>query len=86
LEWKMLVCFTAVGMIWPFSICNIWLFGIVCGNLVYLSFLVCLDQEKSGNPAVDPVNITDILHFIFKDIIQGKNIFVFFSSYHPVCT
>jgi hypothetical protein len=29
---------------------DLWPFGIVCGHLVYFSFLVCLDQEKSGNP------------------------------------
>jgi hypothetical protein len=31
---------------------NIWPFGKVCGifGLVYFSVLVCLDQEKSGNP------------------------------------
>jgi hypothetical protein len=28
----------------------IWPFGIVCGHLVYISVLVGLDQEKSGNP------------------------------------
>jgi hypothetical protein len=29
---------------------NLWPFGIVCSRLVYFSHLVCLDQEKSGNP------------------------------------
>jgi hypothetical protein len=30
---------------------NLKHFGIVCGHLVYsFSVLVCLDQEKSGNP------------------------------------
>jgi cytosine/uracil/thiamine/allantoin permease len=28
---------------------NLWPFGTVCGHLVY--FLVCLEQEKSGNPS-----------------------------------
>jgi hypothetical protein len=27
-------------------------FVIVCGNLVYLLVLVCLDEEKSGNPCL----------------------------------
>jgi hypothetical protein len=31
---------------------NLWPFGIVCGHLVYFYVLVCLDQEKSGNPAL----------------------------------
>jgi hypothetical protein len=30
---------------------NLWPFGIVCGNLVYFYVLICLDREKSGNPA-----------------------------------
>jgi hypothetical protein len=30
---------------------NLWKFGIVCGHLVFFPSLVCLDQEKSGNPA-----------------------------------
>jgi hypothetical protein len=30
---------------------NLWPFGIVCGHLLYYLVLVCLDQEKSGNPA-----------------------------------
>jgi hypothetical protein len=29
---------------------NLWPFGIVCGHLLYFTNLVCLDQEKSGNP------------------------------------
>jgi hypothetical protein len=29
---------------------NIWPFGIVCGHLYTFAVLVCLDQEKSGNP------------------------------------
>jgi hypothetical protein len=29
---------------------NLQPFGIVCGHLVYFLVLVCLDQEKSGNP------------------------------------
>jgi hypothetical protein len=31
----------------------LWPFLIVCGNLVYFYGLVCLDQEKSGNPAAN---------------------------------
>jgi hypothetical protein len=27
-------------------------FDIVCGHLVYFSVLVCLDQEKPGNPNI----------------------------------
>jgi hypothetical protein len=33
---------------------NIWPFGIVCGHLVYFYVLVCLEQEKSGNPGAFP--------------------------------
>jgi hypothetical protein len=42
----MLVYFTAV---WH----NSWSFGVICGRLVWYAFpiLVCLIQEKSGNPA-----------------------------------
>jgi hypothetical protein len=29
---------------------RLWPFGIVFGQLVYIPVLVCLDQEKSGNP------------------------------------
>jgi hypothetical protein len=29
---------------------NLWPFGIVSGHLLYFSNLVCLDQDKSGNP------------------------------------
>jgi hypothetical protein len=36
--------FTFYGQLQPF--------GIVCGNLVYFSVLVCLDLEKSGNPGL----------------------------------
>jgi hypothetical protein len=32
---------------------NLQPFGIVCGHLVYFSVLVCLDQEKSGNPDLE---------------------------------
>jgi hypothetical protein len=38
-----LVHFTAISYI-------LWSFGIFCGLLVYFPVLVCLDQEKSGNP------------------------------------
>jgi hypothetical protein len=43
MEWKMLVYFTTIWY-------NLWPFGVVCGPL-FFSVLVCLDQEKSGNPA-----------------------------------
>jgi hypothetical protein len=52
LEWKMLVCifydlmeyFTAIWY-------NLRQFGIVCGHLVIIfPVLVCLNQQKSGNP------------------------------------
>jgi hypothetical protein len=36
--------------VWPFGICNVWPLDVVCGPLVYFSILVCLHQEKSGNP------------------------------------
>jgi hypothetical protein len=46
LEWKMLAYFITIWNIFrPF--------GMVCGHLVYFSVLVCLHQEKSGNPAVE---------------------------------
>jgi hypothetical protein len=41
-----LVYLTAIGNI-------LWPFGIFCGNLVFLSPLGILDQEKSGNPDAD---------------------------------
>jgi hypothetical protein len=31
---------------------NFWPFGIVYGQLVYFPQFVCLDQDKSGNPAM----------------------------------
>jgi hypothetical protein len=51
LEWKMLLYFMTIwtryiSAVWY----NLWPFGTVCGHLVYFSFLVCLDKEKSGNP------------------------------------
>jgi hypothetical protein len=33
-----------------FGIIYLWPLGIVCGHLVYFYVLVCMDQEKSGNP------------------------------------
>jgi hypothetical protein len=30
----------------------LWTFGIVCGDLVYVSRFVILYQEKSGNPGL----------------------------------
>jgi hypothetical protein len=37
---------------------NLWPFGIVCGLLVFFPRLVCLDQEKSGNPADAETQLT----------------------------
>jgi hypothetical protein len=31
---------------------NLWPFVINCGPLAYFPTLVCLDQEKSGNPGL----------------------------------
>jgi hypothetical protein len=55
LEWKMLLYFM---IIWNFNLP----FGIIHGRLVYLCIViwcifpnsVCLEQEKSGNPAAKP--------------------------------
>jgi hypothetical protein len=53
LEWNM---FAYLMTIWnilrTIGITYIWPFGIVCGDLIYVfnPILVCLDQEKSGNP------------------------------------
>jgi hypothetical protein len=54
LEWKMLVYFMAIRY---YHLCP---FGVVCGRLVYFvvlwyifPVLVCLGDEKSGNPACD---------------------------------
>jgi hypothetical protein len=33
---------------------NLWPFGIVCGIWNIFPTLKCLDQEKSGNPALNP--------------------------------
>jgi hypothetical protein len=30
---------------------NLWPFGIDCGHFVFFPVLVCLVQDKSGNPA-----------------------------------
>jgi hypothetical protein len=44
LEWTMLIyIFTAIWY-------DLLPLGIVCGNLVFFPFLVCLDQQKCGNP------------------------------------
>jgi hypothetical protein len=42
---------TIWNILQPFGIPNLQPFGIVCGHLVCFSVLVCLDLEKSGNPA-----------------------------------
>jgi hypothetical protein len=52
--------FTAIWYnLWPFGklmyghlVYNLWPFGIDCGHLNNFQVLVCLDQEKSGNPAL----------------------------------
>jgi hypothetical protein len=36
---------------------NLLPFGIICGHLVNFSNLVCLDQEKSGNPDLNAVKL-----------------------------
>jgi hypothetical protein len=46
-----MVYFTAIWYI-------LWPFGIVCVNWYIFPVLVCLDQEKSGNPAVDSGPLT----------------------------
>jgi hypothetical protein len=44
-----LVYFTAIGNI-------LWLFGIFCGNLVYIfTRFGILDLEKSGNPDIGAI-------------------------------
>jgi hypothetical protein len=40
----------------------LWQYGVVCGNLVYFPALVCLDQEKSGNPAQGAVRSSQSLN------------------------
>jgi hypothetical protein len=53
LEWKMLLyCMTIWNILRPF-LYNLRPFGIVCVHLVYFFVLVCLDHEKSGNPALE---------------------------------
>jgi hypothetical protein len=50
LKWNFCIFNDLLEYLRPFGI-SYGLFGIVCGHLVCLSlFLVCLDQEKSGNP------------------------------------
>jgi hypothetical protein len=51
---------------------NLWPFGIVCGHLLYFPALVCLDQEKSGNPARTPFS-------------PAKNIFLAVSAIYRRC-
>jgi hypothetical protein len=52
--------------------------GIVCGNLVDFYVLVCLDQEKSGNPGVDHKLGTRLLLFRRYKIFS----FVYGSHFH----
>jgi hypothetical protein len=50
-EWKMLVHFMTIGNILrPFGICNVWPFGIVCGNLVYFSQFEMFGARKIWQP------------------------------------
>jgi hypothetical protein len=44
LQWKTFVCFS---VIWSTYFMAAWL---KCVHLVYFPILVCMDQEKSGNP------------------------------------
>jgi hypothetical protein len=53
LEWKMLLYFYDHLEYFTATWYNVWSFGVVCGHLVYSYVLVCLDQEKSGNPGAD---------------------------------
>jgi hypothetical protein len=48
---------------------TLWPFGIVCGHLAYFYILVCLEQEKSGNPAaiLSAVNCPDKLSKVRKE-------------------
>jgi hypothetical protein len=41
---------------------NLLLFGIFSGHLVYISDLVCLDQEKSGNPVLEHDNFSSTFY------------------------
>jgi hypothetical protein len=48
-EWEMLVYYMTVwNILMRFGI--FFPFGLVCGHLVHFPALVCLNQEKSGNP------------------------------------
>jgi hypothetical protein len=48
---------------------NLWPFGTASGHLVYFPILVCLDQEKSGNPASSPFLGKNCFHIQFQ---KGK--------------
>jgi hypothetical protein len=59
LEWKMLLYFMTIWNIKrPFGI----IYGLTCGQIrrglwsfgIFFPVLVCLDREKSGNPALGP--------------------------------
>jgi hypothetical protein len=41
----------------PWNWYILWPFGVVCGMWYILPVLVCLDQEKSGNPDVMQVRV-----------------------------
>jgi hypothetical protein len=66
LDWKMLIYFMAIwNILWSFGIGILRPFGIIYGRLVYViviwyifPILVCLDEEKSGNPAWKSVQLS----------------------------
>jgi hypothetical protein len=50
-EWKMLVYFTTIwNILQPFSIHNLWPFGIVCGHLVFFPRFGMLGSRKIWQP------------------------------------
>jgi hypothetical protein len=56
---------------------NLWPFVKNCGHLVFFPTLLCLDREKSGNPAADRcfhLNVHSMLkkHFIFIFVANAK--------------
>jgi hypothetical protein len=75
----------------------LWPFGIFCGNLVYFSpILVCLFQEKSGNPG-SSIRSEDCFHvftawhqnlggFQISDVVPGIDVMIFgdFSRFWPM--
>jgi hypothetical protein len=55
---------------------NLWPFGMVCGDMVYFPILVCLDQDKSGNPAGD-VRVRGIVSTKSEET-ENRKILIFF--------